>query len=674
MPAKPRRITPDDLYLLKQLNDCQLSPDGKQLAAVLQQVKREENKNYSNLVLQPTAGGPLRQFTRGESGDGHPRFSPDGRYLAFTSGRSEKSQLWVMYTDGGEAWQLTKLDGNVGDFAWSPDSRSIAFTYTPQDAEALEREKLGKQGKKNQEQPVVRHITRFRYRLDGMGYYPQGAAELHVVEVASGKERTLVADGKDNEGPCYSPDGKWVVFNSNKSKDPDLDFMRGDLWRVAADGKGEVEKIPTFEGPAFQPAVSPDGQWIAFRGSADHKKGWAEVYDSLWVVPFAGGKPRQLGAELDRPMGSESLNDTWGVPATPLPEWAPDSSAVYSTVTRDGSTEVWRFDIASGTGAVVFDEPGVVLGFALDHAAGQFYCNFSDVQTPGDLCRRKLDGGPLKRLTDVNRELFGKRDLGQVREVWAKAKAGHRIQGWIFLPPDFDEAKQYPGILYIHGGPHLNYSRAFFHEFQYLAAQGYVVFISNPRGGTGYGLGFKTAIARSWGGADYEDLMAFTDYVLRECKFIDRKRVGVAGGSYGGYMTNWIIGHTKRFAAAVSDRCVSNFLSFFGSSDFGYIFHKGMGLDSQNPWVERERFIEMSPVSHLVHAKTPTLVIHQENDLRCPIEQGEQVYVLLKTMGVETELLRYPQESHGMSRGGRTDRRIHRLEAISGWFDRYLKG
>jgi len=672
MPAKPRRIMPDDLYLLKQLFDCQLSPDGTQVAAVLQQVKRDENKNYSNIVLQPTGGGPLRQFTRGESSDHNPRFSPDGRYLAFVSSRSEKSQIWLMPTDGGEAWQLTKLEGNAGDIGWSPDSKHIAFTYTPQDAEAVEREKLAKQGKKHQEQPIVRHITRFRYRLDGMGFYPQGATELRIVDL-NGKERTLVADGKDNGDPSFTPDGKWVVFSSNKSKDPDLEFTRSDLWRLQTDGKGAVEKIATFEGPAFQPAVSPDGQWVAFRGFSDHKLGWAEVYDSLWVVALGGGKPKQLGAELDRPMGSESLNDTWGVPMTPPPLWAPDSSAVYTTVTRDGSTEVYCCDIKSGKASVVFDEPGVVLAFGVDSAAGQFYCNFSDVLTPGDLCRRKLGGGPLKRLTDVNRELFAKRDLGLVREVWVKAKAGHRIQGWIFLPPDFDETKQYPGILYIHGGPHLNYCRAFFHEFQYLAAQGYVVFISNPRGGTGYGLAFKTAIARAWGTADYEDIMAFTDYVLKECRFIDRKRIGVAGGSYGGYMTNWVIGHTRRFAAAVSDRCVSNFLSFFGSSDFGYIFHKGMGMSSENPWVERDRFIEMSPVSHLVNAKTPTLVVHQENDLRCPIEQGEQVYVLLKTMGVETELLRYPQESHGMSRGGRTDRRIHRLEAIRGWFDKYLK-
>jgi dipeptidyl aminopeptidase/acylaminoacyl peptidase len=674
MPAKPRRIAADDLYLIRQLFDCQLSPDGKQLAATLQQVKREENKNYSNIVLQATAGGPLRQFTRGEWSDHHPRYSPDGRYLAFLSSRSEKSQLWLIPTDGGEAWQLTKLDGNVGDYAWSPDSKCIVFCYTPQDAEALEREKLGKQGRKNQDQPVVRQITRFRYRLDGMGFYAQGASELRIVEVASGKERVLVSDGKDNGDPAFTPDGKWVLFASNKTKDPDVEFMRTDLWRVPADGKGAVEKVPTFDGPSFQPQVSPDGQWLAFRGSADAKLSWAEVYDDLWVMPLAGGKPRQLGAELDRPMGSESLNDTWGVPVTPLPLWSGDSNAVYSTVTRDGSTEVWRFDIRTGRGTVVFEEPGVAIAFALDEAAGQFYCNFSDVLTPGDLCRRKLGGGPLKRLTDVNRELFGKRDLGQVREVWAKAKAGHRIQGWIFLPPDFDESKQYPGILYIHGGPHLNYCRAFFHEFQYLAAQGYVVFISNPRGGTGYGLGYKTAIARGWGTADYEDLMTFTDYVLKECRFIDRKRIGVAGGSYGGYMTNWIIGHNRRFAAAVSDRCVSNFFSFFGSSDFGFIFHKGMGLGMQHPWQDREKFIEMSPISHLGNARTPTLVIHQENDLRCPIEQGEQVYVLLKTIGVDTELLRYPQESHGMSRGGRTDRRIHRLEAIRGWFDRYLKG
>jgi dipeptidyl aminopeptidase/acylaminoacyl peptidase len=673
MAAKSRRIAPDDLYALRQLSDCQLSPDGRLLATALQQVNREENKAYSNIFIQPAGGGALRQFTRGEAGDRQPRFSPDGKHLAFVSSRSEKSQLWVMPVDGGEAWQLTKLEGNVGSFAWSPDGKSLAFSHTPSDPEALEREKLAKQGKKGQDAPLVRHITRFRYRLDGMGWFPPGATEIHVVELASGRERTLVADGKDNGEPCWTPDGRHIVFSSNKSADPDVEFTRGDLWKVQADGKGAVEKISTFEGPAFGPAVSPDGQWVAFRGYPDHRLGWAESYDELHVVPLGGGKPKRLGGALDRPHENASINDTWGTPPTNPPLWAADSSAVYSVVTNAGNTEVWRFDVRSGQAEPVFDEPGVVLDFALDEAAGQFYCSFSDVQTPGDLCQRKLAGGPLKRLTDVNRELFAKKDLGQVRETWVKAKDGHRIQGWVFLPPDFDEKQSYPGILYIHGGPHMNYCRAYFHEFQYLAAQGYIVFISNPRGGTGYGLAFKTAIARGWGGPDYDDLMAFTDHVLKEYKCIDRKRIGVAGGSYGGYMANWVIGHTKRFAAAVSDRCVSNFLSFFGSSDFGYIFHKGMGLDSQNPWAERDRFIEMSPMTHLVNAKTPTLVIHQENDLRCPIEQGEQVYVLLKTLGDDTELLRYPNESHGMSRVGRTDRRIHRLEAIRRWFDRYLK-
>jgi dipeptidyl aminopeptidase/acylaminoacyl peptidase len=250
---------------------------------------------------------------------------------------------------------------------------------------------------------------------------------------------------------------------------------------------------------------------------------------------------------------------------------------------------------------------------------------------------------------------------------------GGQVAGWVMTPPDFSARKKYPAVLYIHGGPHFAYSATYFHEFQHLAACGYVVFYCNPRGSTGYGEAHKAAISREWGGVDYKDIMKFTDHVLKQHPYIDSARLGVAGGSYGGYMTNWIIGHTHRFKAAVSDRCVSNFMSFFGSSDFGFLFHKGFGMDSKSPWEDRERFIEMSPISHMHKARTPTLVIHQEDDLRCPIEQGEQVYVALKLKGVDTELLRYPQESHGMSRAGRTDRRIHRLNAISGWMDKYLK-
>jgi dipeptidyl aminopeptidase/acylaminoacyl peptidase len=263
-------------------------------------------------------------------------------------------------------------------------------------------------------------------------------------------------------------------------------------------------------------------------------------------------------------------------------------------------------------------------------------------------------------------------DLGRIEEVWYTGRDGNDLQGWILTPPDFDPNKTYPAILEIHGGPLAQYGFAFMFEFFYLTAHDYVVFFTNPRGGQGYGAAHAQAIYDDWGNADYADAMAWTDYV-EKLPYIDETRLGVTGGSYGGFMTNWIIGHTDRFKAAVTQRSVSNFISMLGSSDLHDRWRNLFGAQGY-PWDDFDNYWRQSPLKYFGNVKTPTLVIHSEQDLRCNIEQGEQVFVALKVLGVETELVRFPEESHGLSRGGRTDRRIARLNHILRWFDKYLKG
>jgi dipeptidyl aminopeptidase/acylaminoacyl peptidase len=276
-----------------------------------------------------------------------------------------------------------------------------------------------------------------------------------------------------------------------------------------------------------------------------------------------------------------------------------------------------------------------------------------------------------RRLTRINEQVLRNMDLGNLEEVWFKGAAGNRLQGWILKPPNFRRSKKYPSILEIHGGPRVQYGNFFMHEFYCLAANGYVVYFCNPRGGQGYGEAHSKSIWNNWGTVDYDDLMAWTDYIQRK-PYIDGKRMGVTGGSYGGYMTNWIIGHTNRFKAAVTQRSVSNLISMWGSSDFNWVFQEEIGR--QPPWKALNNYWRQSPMKYIGKAKTPTLVIHSEQDLRCAIEQGEQVFVALKKMGVDTEMVRFPDEPHGLSRGGRTDRRVERLRHILRWFDRYLKG
>jgi dipeptidyl aminopeptidase/acylaminoacyl peptidase len=288
---------------------------------------------------------------------------------------------------------------------------------------------------------------------------------------------------------------------------------------------------------------------------------------------------------------------------------------------------------------------------------------------PGQIWLSDVKTGEKRRLTQANADLMAEIELGAHNEVWIEGPQT-RLQGWIMTPPGFDESRVYPAILEIHGGPMLQYGNSFMHEFHLLAAQGYVVFFTNPRGSQGYGNDFVSAIWNDFGGPAHEDLMAWTDYVAA-LPYVDSRRLGVTGGSYGGYMTNWIIGHTDRFCAAVTQRSLSNLLSFNGSSDI-WIFQLMFG--GKPPWQSLEDYWRQSPLAYIANVSTPTLVIHSEQDLRVSIEQGEQMFVALKLQGVETEMVRFPEESHGLSRGGRTDRRIARLGHILRWFDRYLKG
>jgi dipeptidyl aminopeptidase/acylaminoacyl peptidase len=311
----------------------------------------------------------------------------------------------------------------------------------------------------------------------------------------------------------------------------------------------------------------------------------------------------------------------------------------------------------------------VVSSFTLDHSESLLVYFYGQMKDPGQIMVCDRQTGETRQLTHINQELLDELNLGEIEEVWFKGSDGNDLQGWVLKPPDFDPAKKYPSIMEIHGGPLTQYGNFFMHEFYYLAAGGYVVYFCNPRGGRGYGEEHAKAIWTDWGTNDYNDLMAWADYAA-SLPYIDASRMGVTGGSYGGYMTVWIIGHTNRFKAAVTQRCVSNFVSMWGSSDFNWVFENE--LAGKPPFEDLENYWRHSPIAYIGNAKTPTLVIHNEMDLRCPIEQGEQVFVALKRLGVPTGFVRFPDEFHGLSRNGRTDRRIVRLSSIRGWFDQYL--
>ncbi len=664
MTDRKHTITVEDLYRFNLISEPQLSPDGGLVVYALHRVDRKTEKRYANLWIVPTDGGDPRPFTAGDHSDTRPRFSPDGRQIAFLSNREDEKQpqIYIIRTDGGEARRLTDWKGEIQAFAWAPGGTRLLLEFRAKDAEAVEREKDEEKKKLG---VVYREIARVFFKEDGTGFLPKERRHLWIVDAQSGEAKPLTSGPVYDEGDAtWSPDGEWIAFASNHAPDPDLDPDVTDLFVIPASG-GEPQRIEAPLGPKTQLRFSPDGKWLAYLGREGRGHGYRQM--RLWVVPVEGGSPaRCLTAAHDFNAVASTINDMGGLAQVP-PTWSPDGSRITFQVSHHGNTVLKSISLDGDLQDVV-EESGVIGTYGYDRSGKRLMALRGDLRDPGQVVL--YEGSKARVLTRVNEELLGEIDLGAIEEVWFKGADGNDLQGWILTPPGFDPSLRYPSILEIHGGPRTQYGNFFMHEFYTLAAQGYVVYFCNPRGGQGYGEAHSKAIWNAWGTADYADLMAWTDLVAGR-PYIDTARMGVTGGSYGGYMTNWIIGHTDRFAAAVTQRSVSNLISMYGSSDFNWAFQEEFG--DVPPWEALESYWRQSPIAFIGNAVTPTLVIHSEQDLRCAIEQGEQVFVALKRLGVDTKLVRFPDEPHGLSRGGRTDRRVARLEQIAGWFDRYLK-
>ncbi len=661
-----RSIRAEDLYRFRLITYAELSPDGEWVSYALQRVDRESEKKYANIWLAPTTGGVARQFTVGKELASTPRWSPDGGQLAYLSNRDDEKQpqLYLISVDGGEAKCLTALKGKIAAFEWSPDGKRILLQFRQKDKEVLEWEEDEQKKKLGR---VYRHIDRVFYSLDGEGYHPQDRWHIWTVDAASGETTQLTAGGVYDElEPTWSPDGERIACVSNRTPAPDLEPDVIDLYVISAQG-GELDKINTPIGPKGKPSWSPDGQWLAYIGRAGRGDWWRN--NGLWVVPADGeGEARNLLADYDLSVESTTINDLGGNNLRP-PVWSVDGAELYCQISRHGNTTLHAVTVADGELRTVVGGDGVVGAYNFD-AAGERWAYFHEtLHDPGQLWFRESGAAEARQLTECNAELLAELELGEVEEVWFQGAAGNELQGWIIKPPNFDPQKEYPSIMEIHGGPWAQYGNFFMHEFYYLAAQGYVVYFCNPRGGAGYGEEHARAIWGEWGDVDYADLMAWADYLAAQ-PYIDPARMGVTGGSYGGYMTAWIVGHTDRFRAAVMQRSVTNLISMWGSSDMNWVFQQVFG--DQPPYENIERLWQSSPMKHVGTATTPTLIIHSAQDLRCPLEQSQQFFVALKQLGVETEFVIFPGEPHGLSRQGRTDRRVARLEWINRWFERYL--
>jgi dipeptidyl aminopeptidase/acylaminoacyl peptidase len=661
-----RPITVEDLLALPVLNDPQISPDGSRIVCTVTTVDREAHAYRTHLWVVPADGGEAWQLTTAPFRDTGPRWSPDGTRVAFVSDRSGEKQVWVIRADGGEARPLTSGRIAPSDLAWSPDGRWIAFVGKPQPAARDESD--------------VRVISRLRYKQDGEGFWDGRWKQVFAVPADGGEIRQVTQGDCDHLWPAWSPDGAWIAYTANP--DPEADLTNAaDVWVVPAPQGGEpggragepaapARRLTHGAGPAQSPAWSPDGTRIAYIGHDNAC--WGATNWGVWVVPAEGGVPVCLTRAFDRSAGHHIITDMRAHPSAGGLAWSPDGSRLFFMAAMGGSTQIASIPASGGEVRLETEGAHELIGCSLDQSGRRLACIESDPLTPGEVAIGDLGSGPaaLRRLTDMTGPLLRGVALARPERFQFESADGWTVEGWAMRPPAAADGQRVPAILEVHGGPHGAYGNAFFHEFQVLCAQGYGVIYMNPRGSQGYGQAFTAATRHDWGGKDYEDLMRGVDHCLATFPWIDPDRLGVAGGSYGGFMTNWIVGHTQRFRAAVTMRSISNAYSQWGTSDLAYM--KGFWEYPGEPWESPQFYLERSPITYVRQMRTPLLILHSENDLRCPIEQAEQLFVALRKQGTPTLFVRFPGESHDLSRNGQPRHRVERLRHILTWFRTHL--
>ncbi|MBX7219949.1 MAG: S9 family peptidase [Blastocatellia bacterium] len=658
--AQTRPLSVMDIFNLEVAVDPQLSPDGTRIVYVRQFCDIMTDQRKSNLWMVNFDGTEHHALTSGNFNDSAPRWSPDGKSLLFQSNRDGSPQLYCYRTEDRQMAKLTSLTAAPSGANWSPDGKWISFTMlVPEAPPAIIKMPPPPEGAKWADPAKV--TDRLVYRFNGLGYLKPGYAQVFVVPAEGGTPRQ-VTQGKFHHGApfnasdaVWTPDGKYLILAANRGENAEFDFIDTNIYEFSvADGK--VRALTTRKGPERSPAVSPDGKMIAFVGFEDRYQSYQET--KLSVMDREGGNQRVISAKWDRDVEA--------------PQWAPDGSGIYFLsdsegntglyfITLDGTVKKLLGNVGSGLGA-----PQGSVSFAKN---GAFAITLCHPHRPGDIAVGTVAKPATQFLTAINDDVLSDRKLGQVEEIWYEsAKDKRKIQGWIIKPPDFDPAKKYPLILEIHGGPFANYGDRFDVEKQLMAAAGYVVLYTNPRGSTSYGEEFSALIHHAYPGDDFYDLNSGVDAVIAK-GYVDPEQLYVTGGSGGGVLTCWMIGRSNRFRAAVSNYPVINWTSFVLTSDIGNFTHNRWfpGL----PWEHEQNYASRSLLSVVKNVKTPTMVMCGEEDYRTPISEAEQYYQALKLLGVESVLVRVPNEPHGIR--VRPSHHISKILHVIGWFDQHRK-
>ncbi|HYL35282.1 MAG TPA: S9 family peptidase [Bryobacteraceae bacterium] len=677
--AGGRPIAETDLYAFQWIASPRISPDSARIIYTHVTVNAKHDGYETALWIIPSSGGAARQLTSGPR-DSSPEWSPDGKMIAFVraaekDGRPQPAQIYLLAMEGGEARPLTDLPKGAGGPVWSPDGRMLAFSSTtvPDDFN---------QKKDGEEKSDVRVITKAVYRSNGEGYLdPDRPSHIWTVEVPKSpgdaqKARQLTSGEFSENGMVWSRDSSRIYFTTRRVVEPYYDTPQTDLYAVQASG-GDITKITGLEGEMERMALSPDGTRMAFAGSIDiGKDGVERSYSQpdLFVTSLQpGSRPKNLTVNYDYDMaggvGGDQAPPRGNTPSKPF--WSRDGRFVYVLAAEEGRANLKRIDAETGKVEPLTEGDHDLFSYDATPDGAHAALLISTPTNIGDLFVLDVASRQMRRLTHLNEDLLAKLNLTAPVMIWYQSFDGKRIQAWVQRPPDFQEGKKYPLILNIHGGPHSAYGYTFDHEIQWMAAKGYVVLYPNPRGSTTYGQDFGNVIQYHYPGDDYKDLMAGVDELIAR-GWVDPEKLGVTGGSGGGLLTNWVIGQTTRFRAAVSQRSIADWADFWYTADFT-LFTPSWFRGA--PWEQQADFKARSPITYIDRIQTPLMLIEGEADYRTPpTSGGEQMFRALKYRKIPTAMVRFPGESHELSRSGMPRHRVERLEHILAWFDKYLQG
>ena len=654
--AAPRNITIDDYFQIRDVSQPEISLDGQWVVYAVRTRMLKEDKNEQRLWMVSTHGGDPISLTAEGVSSSHPRWSPDGKYLAFLSARNNgKTQVWLLNRLGGEAAHLTDVPQGVDDFEWSPDSTRLVLILRdpkPEDLEAAkdkDKDKPAAAAKPKTPPPFV--IDRLQFKRDTVGYLDRRRTHLYVFDVVSKKSTQVTSGDFDDSEPAWSPDGKSLAFASNRSTpDPDATY-NSDIWVVAAnntDKGAHLTQITTNPGPDRSPAWSPDGKWIAFISEIDMK---AMIYAThhLAMAPSSGGEAKVLTLAFDRSIRR--------------PRFSADGRSIYFIADDDGTENLCRIAISGGEVTRPIGGRLVVASYSLSKD-GAIAAQISTLDRPDEIFLSNEKD--LTRLTKTNDALFSQLRLAQADYVHFKSKDGTSVSGYLYKPVDYAPGKKVPTLLNPHGGPVGQYSASFYHLAQLYAANGYAVLLPNPRGSSGYGQKFCEAIFADWGNKDFQDDMAMVDYAVAQ-GIADPEKLGVGGWSYGGMSTDFIIAQTTRFKAAISGAGIALMTSGYGHDQYIRDYDSELG----RPWENKTVWEKISPYYRVNNITTPTLFMGGDVDWNVPIIGGEQMYQALKSLGRTTELVVYPGEFHGFTTPSHIKDRLERYLA---WYAHYVKG